>query len=261
MQQYPETSLTNNPAGANPAGTMSPVNVSKTERDLSTFAGTAFLVLALMRPRRLAALLGPVGLYMLYQGVTGHSPIYALLGLNRAVHEEGAAISVPHQQGLRVVHSVTIARPVAEIYAFWRDFTNLPQFMRHLESVTSLGEGRSRWKVKGPVGTTIEWDAVLVNDEVNRVIGWRTLENPTVDHAGSVRFKPATGDRGTEVTVELEYHPVGGALGAAFATLLGVSPDRQIWEDLQRLKQHLEVGQTTSVEGQTSGRAESNGAP
>jgi uncharacterized membrane protein len=129
--------------------------------------------------------------------------------------------------------------------------------MNHLESVTTTGEGRSHWVAKAPAGSTVEWDAEIYNEKENELIAWRSLEGADVDNAGSVRFEPAAGDRGTTVRVTLRYDPPGGALGAAVARLFGENPDQQIDEDLRRFKQVMEVGEVVNTEGQPSGRAAS----
>jgi len=146
-------------------------------------------------------------------------------------------------RGIHAQGSCIINRPPEQVYTFWRNFENLPRFMRHVESVSDLGDGRSHWKVKGPAGMEVEWDATLVADVPNEVITWRSLENADVDHAGAVRFERATGDRGTIVRVNIEYNPVGGVLGAAVAKLFGEEPEQQLDDDLRRFKQVLEVGE------------------
>jgi uncharacterized membrane protein len=149
-------------------------------------------------------------------------------GSNQGIHAKGACIvnSTPE-----------------EVYQFWRNFQNLPRFMRHVDSVEELGDGRSHWKVKGPAGMEVEWDATIVADVPNEVITWRTLENADVDHAGAVRFERAAGGRGTIVKVNLEYNPVGGVIGATVAKLFGEEPQQQLDDDLRRFKQMLEVGE------------------
>lgn len=229
-------------------------NISKEERKLSTIGGFVLMTAALgMKKLRLPLSLISANLF--YRGATGQSLIYKLLGKNTAVHNTDAAISVPHEQGIHVSQSITINRPVEEVYDFWRNFENLPRFMEYLESITVESPSQSHWRVKGPVGMTIEWDAEVINDKPNEVIGWRTLKNPYVDHAGSVRFRTAPGNQGTEVNVELEYSPMAGELGAAVAKILGKSPKRQILNSLRQLKQHLEVGEIATTDGQPSGRA------
>jgi len=147
------------------------------------------------------------------------------------------------ERGIRVRKSITVNRPAEEVYGFWRDFENLPRFMRHLESVETTGEGRSHWKAKGPAGTAIEWDAETTEDRPNELIAWRSVEGADVDNDGVVRFTPAAGGRGTEVHVELNYEPPAGKLGAMVAKLFGEEPSGQVTDDLRRFKQVLETGE------------------
>jgi len=120
--------------------------------------------------------------------------------------------------------------------------------MRHVESVADLGDGRSHWTVKGPAGTTVEWDATIIADVPGEVITWRSLENSDVDHAGAVRFERAAGDRGTIVKVNIQYQPMGGVIGATVAKLFGEEPEQQLDDDLRRFKQVLEVGEVVVSE-------------
>jgi uncharacterized membrane protein len=152
-----------------------------------------------------------------------------------------------------------VNRPAAELYRYWRNFENLPKFMDHLESVRTTGEKRSHWVAKAPAGTTVEWDAEIINEKENELIAWRSLENADVDNAGSVRFQEAPAGRGTEVRVSLEYDPPGGMVGAAIAKLFGEAPDQQIQEDLRRFKQVMEAGERATTEGQASGRSATSG--
>jgi uncharacterized membrane protein len=145
--------------------------------------------------------------------------------------------------GVQVTESITVNRPVQEVYGFWRNFENLPRFMEHLESVRVTEGGRSHWKAKAPAGATVEWDAELVDDRPNESISWRALSDSTVPNSGSVRFREAPGDRGTEITVDLRYQPPGGKLGAFFAKLFGEEPSQQVKSDLRRFKQVLELGE------------------
>ena len=157
-----------------------------------------------------------------------------------AVARARPAVSVPHGQGTKVEKSVTVGRPPGDLYRFWRDFENLPHFMEHLESVKTLDGTRSHWKVKGPAGSAVEWDAEIINDQEDRLIAWRSLDNADVGNAGSVRFAPIDGGRATEVKVTLEYDPPAGALGVAFARLFGEEPAQQVEEDLRRFKEFVE---------------------
>ena len=147
------------------------------------------------------------------------------------------------KHGIHAKASCVVNRPLEEVYNFWRDFQNLPRFMRHLDSVVDLGDGRSHWKAKGPAGMEVEWDAEIIADVPGEVITWRSLDNSDVDNAGAVRFEQAPGARGTIVKVNFEYNPVGGVIGAAVARLFGEEPNQQLDDDMRRFKQVLEVGE------------------
>lgn len=147
------------------------------------------------------------------------------------------------KQGIHARASCIVNREPDEVYSFWRNFQNLPRFMRHLESVEDLGDGRSHWVAKGPAGMRVEWDATIVADDPGRVITWRSLEDADVDNAGAVRFELAPGGRGTIVRVNIEYNPIGGVIGAGVAKLFGEEPEQQLDDDLRRFKQVMEVGE------------------
>ena len=114
---------------------------------------------------------------------------------------------------MHVTKSIVVARPRYEVYAFWRDFENLPRFMHHLESVTNIDGGRTHWVAKSIAGRTIEWDALLVEDRLNERIAWRTdVAGDEVRHAGAVTFLPH-GSQATEVEVDVTYDAPGGRVG------------------------------------------------
>jgi uncharacterized membrane protein len=160
-------------------------------------------------------------------------------------------------RGITVEKSIAIDRSPEELYKFWRDFHNLPRFMRHLQSVRVVGGNRSHWVAKGPAGAKVEWDAEIVTERPNELIAWRSLPGADVENAGSVVFERAPGNRGTYVRVQLEYNPPAGRIGAAIARMFGESPGRQVQSDLYRFKQVMETGQITTTEGQSTGRPSS----
>jgi uncharacterized membrane protein len=149
--------------------------------------------------------------------------------------------------------SVVIDKPPSECYAFWRDLQNLPRFMPMLEAVEDLGSGKSHWVLNGPAGVRLEWDAQITREEPGRLIGWRSLPNSNVAHAGVVRFEPAPGDRGTVVRIVAHYRPLMTVAGKRFARFLHSNPDARVREDLRRFKQLLETGEVATTAGQPSG--------
>jgi uncharacterized membrane protein len=157
--------------------------------------------------------------------------------------QQSARTGASRDAGIQIKRGITIGRPRQEVYAFWRDFQNLPRFMKHVESITDLGNGRSHWKAKAPAGAAVEWDAEITADRPNELIAWRSMGNSDVNNAGVVRFTDAPGGRGTEVHIDLRYDPPGGSLGALFAKIFGEEPSIQIADDLRRFKQVLEIGE------------------
>lgn len=139
--------------------------------------------------------------------------------------------------------TIVVNRAPEDVYQFWLNFENFPRFMRHLDAVRDLGDGRSHWKAVGPAGAMFEWDAQVGETRPNELITWRSLPGADVDNAGSVRFERAPGGRGTLVRVNLRYDPPAGALGKAVATLFGREPGQEVQEDLRRFKQVMETGE------------------
>ena len=139
--------------------------------------------------------------------------------------------------------TVTINKPRDEIYAFWRDFSNLSKVMENIESITVLDDKRSRWRVKGPTGV-YEWISLVTQDEPGRVIAWESEPGADVKNSGRVEFTDARpAERGTWVTAIIGYEPPGGIIGRTIAKLTQREPEIQQRRDLRRLKQLLETGE------------------
>jgi uncharacterized membrane protein len=156
--------------------------------------------------------------------------------------------------GIQVRKFVTINRSPEDVYRFWRDLQSLPRFMAHLESIDVVDARRSRWRVRAPAGTTVEWEAEIVDDQPNRRIAWRSMPDASVPNSGSVEFAPAPGGRGTEVAVRLEYDPPAGGAGAAIAKLFGREPGQHVMTNLRRAKQILETGDVPTAAGPSARR-------
>lgn len=147
------------------------------------------------------------------------------------------------RDGLTVTgRTVTIAKPRREIYDFWRDFSNLPQIMENLEEVRPADGGTSIWVVKSP-GGAVELQTEVTQDQPGELIAWRSVEGSDIETTGEVRFEDAPGERGTRVTLMIEYKPPVGELGRLAAKLLRREPEIQAWHALKRLKMHLETGE------------------
>lgn len=232
------------------------VNVADAERWASALGGAALAAWGIKQIKEerspAGAMLAAAGVSLIARGATGHCPMYSAVGVNTA--DTGTRAALGGSRGVNVEQVFTINRSPEELFAYWRRLEQLPQFMRHLVSIEQIDERRSHWVAKGPAGRKVEWDAEIINEIPNELIGWRTLDHADVVSAGSVRFKPASGGRGTEVRVRLQYEPPAGKLGATLAWLFGHEPSQTIQEDLRKFKQLMETGEVPTIEGQPRGR-------
>jgi uncharacterized membrane protein len=228
-------------------------NISDVERWLSLAAGTGLTLYGLSRRKTAGWMLTALGGMLIQRGATGHCHTYEALGINTAGTGEDTRRALGGSGGTPVEESVTINRSIEELYRFWRNLENLPQFMQHLESVERITDTLSRWRARGPGGKIIEWNAEIINEVPNKVIGWRSIEGSDVVSAGSVNFDDAGPGRGTRVTVHLQYSPPGGKVGAAVARLFGRDAATEIREDLRRFKQMVETGEVPTNKGQSHG--------
>jgi uncharacterized membrane protein len=216
-------------------------NISDTERWASLITGGALVLSGLSQRSLRGALLAVAGGGLAYHGATAQQSLS-----DKVVEATGA------NKSIRVEKTIAIQnKSPEELYRFWHDFENLPNFMKHLKSVTVIDNGRSHWVANAPLGASVEWDAQIVTDIENQLITWTSVEGADVDNSGLVRFKST--DRGTEVKVVLEYSPPGGGVTAAIAKVFGEEPEQQIGDDLRRFKMLMETGEIAITEGQPSG--------
>ncbi len=153
------------------------------------------------------------------------------------------ALGLGETKGDSIVgRTVTINRPVGEVFAYFRDFTNLPRFMENVVSIEVLDTAHSHWVVKAPAGRTVEWDAKITDEAADRFIAWTSEPGADVANSGRVDFQDA-GARGTVVTATILYDPPGGIVGKIVAKMFQREPAIQARRDLRRFKQLMETGE------------------
>jgi uncharacterized membrane protein len=189
--------------------------------------GGMLALYGLIRRGALASLFRTVGTGMLL-GSTGRG---SLIG--------SVLPQVDRRRAVDIQKTLHIDAPLEQVYAFWSNYENFPLFMSHVREVEDLGEGRSRWRVSGPGGVPIEWNAILTQQGFNEVIAWRSEPGSMLENAGIIRFAPA--GIGTRVDLRFCYHPPAGGAGQAVAELLGSDPRAKLNEDLGRMKALLEA--------------------
>ena len=216
-------------------------NISEVERWLSMAAGVGLASYGLAKRRGVAALMFAAGGALLVRrGASGHCDTYQLFGINTAGTGQDTRQALGGSAGVNVDESITINQPVELLYRFWRNLENLPQVMRHLESVERVTDTLSRWRAKGPANTSVEWNAEIINEIPNQLIAWQSLEGSDVVSAGSVHFDDIGAGAGTRVRVRLQYNPPGGKVGATLVKLLGRDAATEIRQDLTQFKETVE---------------------
>ncbi len=171
------------------------------------------------------------GGYLLNRGVSGHCALYEKLGKN-----------TQEPVNINIRSTFTIDKPRQQVYNFWRKLDNLPLFMNHLESVELLDNERSHWVMKLPTGVgTVSWDANIVKDKPNEVIGWSSLPGSIIDNAGKVFFRDTPDGKGTLVDVVITYQPPAGGIGASIAHILNPFFKNIVDNDVRNFKQYMDI--------------------
>jgi uncharacterized membrane protein len=204
---------------------------------MSLASATALIAYGVSRRTLPGMFLAVAATPLAYRAIAGEWP-----RLDGAASDD-TKVALAGDRGVHVRESVRLEKPVAEVYRFWRNLEHLPRFMSHLKRVTDLGNGRSHWEAKGPAGLTVEWDAEIINEVADKVIGWRSLPGSSIVTAGAVNFSTVRAGRSTEVSIHLQYEPPAGRAGSFLASILGRDPSSMVREDLRRLKQLLEAGE------------------
>lgn len=223
-----------------PATGSSRLNVGQGERIASVIGGTALAVFAIQKwNTAYGKSLALVSAMLLKRGATGYCELNHALKRNTASRKASA---------MEVKSTFTINKPREEVYAFWRNLENLPSFMKHLQEVEVLDEKRSSWTARLPGGVgKVSWEAVIQDEESNRLISWSSLPGSVVDNAGEVRFEDAPRNEGTEVHARISYRLPAGDVGSVAGKLFNPIVEGMIREDLRRFKGLLETGEISSA--------------
>jgi uncharacterized membrane protein len=214
-------------------------SIGALERVAALTTATAVVAYGLSRRSLPGVCLAAAATPIAYRGLAGDWPRRP----NGYSSRNATRAALGGRRGIHVRESVRLEKPIDEVYRFWRNLENLPKFMNYLEEVRDLGNRRSHWVAKGPAGTRVEWDAEIINEIENKLIGWQSLPGGDVTTAGSVNFDTARNGRSTQVSVHFQYAPPAGRAGSFIAMVFGREPSQTVREDLRRLKQLLEAGE------------------
>lgn len=241
------TSVEGQSSSIPPATGSSKLNVGQTERIISVIGGTTLSVLAIRKwDTFYGKAFGVLGAILLKRGVTGYCEV------NKLLHRNTANKKAP---AMEVKATFTINKSREEVYSYWRNLENLPNFMKHLHEVEELDEKRSSWSARLPGGIgKISWEAVINEEVENSLIAWSSLPGSSIDNAGDIRFTDAPRNEGTEVRACISYRLPAGDVGSLAGKLFNPVVEGMIREDLRRFKSLLETGEISSSREFDKGR-------
>jgi len=201
---------------------------SPTTRLVTGVAGSAMAIYGGKRRGVVGSVIGSLGLGLATRALT-NVEAQQLVGID------------PKARGIAIDKTITINAPIDEVFTYWSHPENFPEFMSHVRAVTRIGDGLYRWKVGGPAGLSIEWDAAITELDFNKSLAWQSRPGAIVDQHGVSRFT-ANPDGSTRIDVKMHYNPPAGVLGHEIAKLFGVDPKQEMDDDLMRMKSFIETG-------------------
>ena len=152
----------------------------------------------------------------------------------------------------RVHESIEVQAPLEDVFSYWSNFENFSNFMQNVEEVRMTGQDTSHWKVKGPLGKSVEFDARTTEMDPSRGIGWNTVEGEVMT-SGEARFEGVSPGR-TRIDVTMNYaDPPGGKIGEVAANVLS-NPERMLREDLENFARIVERGELGGPGAQSPSR-------
>lgn len=209
-------------------------NIDEGERIVSLIGGTWLVWKSLKKIGRhpLLGLQGAAaGGLMLYRGVTGYCPVYNRLNIDTS---DTRAISI--------TEDITVNAPRDKVYAFWRELSNLPKFMEHLNRVEEITDQVSLWSANTPGNlVNLSWKAQITREDAGEYLGWQSLEGSMIDHAGKVEFEDTLNGIGTELHIEINYFPPAGSVGHEITSLFNGVFERMIRRDILNFKTYAEA--------------------
>jgi uncharacterized membrane protein len=141
----------------------------------------------------------------------------------------------------RVHETIEVQAPLRDVFRYWSNFENFPNFMQNVEEVRMSGRDTSHWRIKGPLGKSVEFDARTTEMDPDRGIGWNTTGGEVMT-SGEARFEEVSPGR-TRIEVTMNYaDPPGGKVGEVAANLIS-NPERNLREDVENFARIVERGE------------------
>lgn len=230
-------------------------NISELERYASLAVGGLLIVNGLRQRSWMSLGAGLlVGGSLAWRGATGHCAVYQAMDMDTATQKDGTAI---REHAPEVVATITVGRGAEELYNLWRGPETLAQIMSHFAEVSAIeGPKLTHWRVHSPIGKSVEWDSELTVEKPGEELSWASRPGTLLPNEGSVYFKPAEGEWGTEVRVRFRFEPPLGVAGDTVAKALDFIPKKIAEVSLRHLKSLAETGEIPTLAQNPSGRGD-----
>ncbi len=217
--------------------------------------GGALVAYGLRRGSLGGAALALIGGDLLYRGFKGRSYLADALGLATGERPGEDEHGAP-PDALEVRRTITILKSADELHRAWRDPHNLAQVMEFFAYITVKDERTTHWVARGPLGSPIEWDSAIVEERPGQYLRWESLEGAEVPNDGSVSFRPAPADRGTEMSLHFRFDPPGGPIGDFVFKTFDITVHALTGKALRRFKSLMETGEIPTTKGQPAARGD-----
>jgi uncharacterized membrane protein len=215
------------------------LSAASTQRLASVVGGIMLIGSAFNRHSSRRFLKAATGCYLAYRGIAGKRSF-------SEVYHSFEKVTAGRSLNIRV--SMVVNKPREQVYATWRNLSNLPLFMKHLQRVEEQDELFSNWvmEIPGKLGT-LQWHAEIVKERYGEMIAWQSLPGSSIDNAGKVGFRDSLGGQGTTVDVILTYHAPLGKAGEQVARIFTPVFKRMIEEEIRGFKDFVENQDTVLI--------------
>ncbi|MBC3268982.1 SRPBCC family protein [Pseudomonas sp. SWRI81] len=214
------------------------------ERALSLTAGAALLTHGWRKGGLAGALEIVAGAYGVWRGVAGHCRLKQALTPTPFEQQFSREHHWPVSEA--ITRSVTIMRPLEEVWDFIARVDNIGPLLRWVDSVEQLTPDTTRWTVRAPAGRRLHWTLVRQPAESGNSLHWQTSAESRWQHDISVSLTPAPAGRGTEVKAVIACKPSMGKLGYGLARAISLFSDKALLNGLQAIKQQMETGEVSN---------------
>ena len=160
--------------------------------------------------------------------------------------------SLSEQNENTIQETVTIHRPVEDVFQFFNDFTNLPRFLGDVMAVQQIGPTTFRWTIQGPLGVRVNTTIKVTEVRTNKLISYETVGLARLKSYWEVHF--ASGPEPGETEVREVMRIPFGRLGCAALRLIGKLPAEEVASNLHRLKELMETGKVTDTSYAVKGK-------